>query len=261
MPQLAFDEETAKKLEAAYRTRDVIRRRRLVREAVAAAPGERILDIGCGLGFYLTELAAEVGPEGSVAGLDRSEPMLAYAEQKAVDVPNVSLAVGEATDLPFDDASFDAAISVQVLEYVAELDTALAELHRVVRPGGRIVLWDVDWTALAWHSEDPARMRDALASWDAHLAHPALPRTLAPSLRRAGFGEVEVSGHAFTTSSLDPESYAALVMPLVEEFVAGHEAFGPERAAAWADEQRDLDARGEFFFSVVQYRFSASRPG
>ncbi len=260
MAQLAFDEDTARKLEASYRTRDVIRRRGLVREGLAAKPGERILDAGCGLGFYLTELAAEVGQEGSVAGLDRSEQMLEYASRKTADAPNVSVVVGEATELPFEDSSFDAALSVQVLEYVDEVDVALAELHRVLRPGGRLVVWDVDWPALAWYSEDRERMRAALDAWDAHLAHPALPRVLGARLRGAGFGDVKASGHAFTTTSLDPQSYAALVMPLMEEFIAAQEAFGPERAASWADDQRELDARGEFFFSAAQYRFCAVRP-
>jgi arsenite methyltransferase len=259
MPQLEFDSEVAEKLEAAYRTRDVIRRRALVREGLAAQPGERILDVGCGLGFYLTEVAGEVGPNGAVSGVDRSEQMLAFAKEKIADLPNAAVLLGEATDLPVPDASFDAAISVQVLEYVSELDVALAELRRALRPGGRAVIWDVDWHGLAWHSEDPGRMREALAAWDAHLAHPALPRTLTSSLRMAGFEEPEVTGHAFTTSSLDPESYAALGMPLIKDFIAADEAFGPERAEAWADEQHELDARGDFFFSVVQYRFVATR--
>ena len=259
MAQLAFDEDTARKLEAAYRTRDVIRRRGLVREALAAREGERVLDVGCGLGFYLTEIAEEVGPTGSVAGVDRSEQMLAYAEQKTAGLPNVTLSVGEATALPFGDEDFDAALSVQVLEYVDELDTALAELRRVLRPGGRVVLWDVDWSALAWHSEDPDRMRSALEAWDEHLAHPALPRVLAPRLRAAGFEAVDASGHAFVSTSLDPEAYCSLVFPLVEEFIGAQESFGDELAASWAAEQRDLDERGEFFFSAVQYRFSARR--
>lgn len=259
MAPLAFDDDLARKLEASYRTRDVIRRRGLVREALAVREGERILDVGCGLGFYLTEIAEEVGPTGSVAGVDRSKQMLAYAEQKTAALPNVTVAVGEATALPFGEGDFDAALSVQVLEYVDELDTALAELRRVLRPGGRVVLWDVDWSALAWHSEDPDRMRAALEAWDEHLAHPALPRGLAPRLRAVGFEDVDASAHAFASTSLDPESYCALVFPLMEQFIGGQESFGEELAASWAAEQRELDEQGEFFFCAVQYRFSARR--
>src|SRR3954452_5127570 len=69
MSQLVFDESRARQLEALYRTRDVRRRRALVREALAARAGERILDVGCGPGFYTEELLDEVGPDGAVVGV------------------------------------------------------------------------------------------------------------------------------------------------------------------------------------------------
>jgi arsenite methyltransferase len=98
--------------------------------------------------------------------------------------------------LPVDDGSFDAVLSVQVVEYVPDADLALAELNRVLRPGGRAVVWDVDWTTVSWHSTDPAGMERALRAWDEHLAHSALPRTLAARLRSAGFDDVAADGHA-----------------------------------------------------------------
>jgi ubiquinone/menaquinone biosynthesis C-methylase UbiE len=61
------------------------------------------------------------------------------------------------TALPVPDTGFDAALSVQVLEYVTDPDAALAELHRVLRPGGRLVVWDVDWATVSLHSSDAAR--------------------------------------------------------------------------------------------------------
>src|SRR5215208_1367589 len=72
--QLEFDEEAGKQLESLYRIADAVRRRRHVRTALAAQPGERVLDVGCGPGFYCAELLEEVGPDGSVVGLDGSPP-------------------------------------------------------------------------------------------------------------------------------------------------------------------------------------------
>ncbi len=79
MGQLQFDEETSRRIEAAYSSRDVLRRRALVREAVGARPGDRVLDVGCGPGFYVAEILEEVGPEGSVVGVDGSAAMLGLA--------------------------------------------------------------------------------------------------------------------------------------------------------------------------------------
>ena len=255
MAQLEFEEGLARQLDAVYRTRDVVRRRRLVREAVAAQPGERILDVGCGPGYYVAELAEETGPEGSVTGVDQSPAMLAVARRRAEGLGNVSFAEGDATALPVEDASFDAAVSVQVMEYVPDVPAALAELRRVLRPGGRVVLWDVDWSTASWHSEDPERMSRVLAVWDQHLMHPALPRRLGALLREAGFTAVEMEGHSFATAELTPEAYGGSLIDIVEPFVVqcGHE----EDARAWAAEQRELGERGEFYFAVTQVRFSA----
>ena len=82
MSGLEFDERVVEALEFVYTTRDVLRRRALVREALAPEPGERILDVGCGPGFYVAELLDEVGPEGAVVGVDASDASLAMAARR-----------------------------------------------------------------------------------------------------------------------------------------------------------------------------------
>ena len=260
MSQIVFDEKMVAKLEAIYATRDVKRRRRLVREALGAKSGERILDVGCGPGFYVDELAEEVGDTGTVVGVDESAPMLEVAAGRTAGRSNVAFHQGDVTALPLPDGTFDAALCVQVLEYVEDVRGAMRELCRVVRPGGRVVVWDVDWRTVSWHSGHPARMRRVLEAWDAHLTHPFLPRTLAPRMRDAGFEEIRAEGHTFATIEGDPESYGGVNISLIENYVASHEDIGPDEAAAWAREQRELAERGEFYFACVQLCFTARRP-
>src|SRR4029450_1539090 len=171
MSQLVFDDRLAAQLETLYRTRDVLRRRRLVREALAAAPGERVLGVGCGPGVVVAELLEQVGPTGSVTGVDASPQTLALARRRTDGAGDVRLPPADATGLPGPDAAFDAALSVQVLGYVAALDTALAELHRALRPGGRLVIWDIDWSTVSWHATDPAPVHRGLPAWDAEQRH------------------------------------------------------------------------------------------
>jgi arsenite methyltransferase len=262
MSQLVFDENIARQMETLYRTRDVRRRRALVSEALGVKAGDRVLDVGCGPGFYVEELLDVVGPAGTVVGVDASPQMLAVAAKRCERFPNVAFHEGDATALPVEDASFDAALCVQVLEYVADPTVALAQMHRALRPGGRVVVWDVDWATLSWHSEDPARMERVLRTWDEHLTHTSLPRTLTARLRAAGFRDVVAEGHVFTTTELDPEAMGTgVVMRLVEQFAAGRPGVGPEEAAAWAAEQRELGERGELFFSFTQFCFTAARAG
>jgi ubiquinone/menaquinone biosynthesis C-methylase UbiE len=261
MSQLAFDERAAEQLEVMYRKRDVLRRRQLVRDALQLAPGQRVIDVGCGPGFYAAELLERIGPQGSVVGVDASPSMLAVAARRCAGKGRASFHEAHATSLPVASESFDRALSVQVLEYVADVPAALAEIHRVLRPGGRAVVWDVDWSTLSWHSEDPERMGRVLRAWDRHLAHPALPRKLGAALRAAGFVDVRAEPHVFATLELDSESYGSMALPLVEQYVAGLEDPGADVTKAWAQEQRELGARGEYFFAVTQFCFTATRAG
>jgi arsenite methyltransferase len=259
MSQLEFDENVVQALETVYRTRDVLRRRQLVREAVAAAPGERILDVGCGPGFYAAELLDVVGEGGAVVGVDSSADMLAVARHRCEGKGNAEFHEADATSLPVDDGSFDAALSVQVLEYVADIDAALAEIHRALRPGGRVVVWDVDWGTTSLRTSDPGRMQRVLGAWDEHLADPFLPRTLAPRLRSGGFDDVRMEPHVFATTELTPEAYGGSLVPFIEGFVTLRERVEADEVRAWGDEQRELGERGEFYFAVVQCCFSGRR--
>src|SRR5215210_3494025 len=127
MAPLEFDEAQGKGLEALYRRRDVIRRRRLVMNALGAQPGEDVVDVGCGPGFYLADVADQVGSEGSVIGIDIASAMLAVAAKRAERHENVSFHQAGATSLPVPDQAVDAVLAVQVLEYVPDVDGAIAE--------------------------------------------------------------------------------------------------------------------------------------
>jgi arsenite methyltransferase len=259
MGKLVFDEEMARAIERMYETRDAQRRRAKVRVALAAAQGDRVLDIGCGPGFYCAELLGEVGSKGSVVGVDGSPSMLALAERRCEDADNVEFHEADATSLPVPDSSVDRALCVQVLEYVADPVTALAEMHRALRPGGRVVIWDIDWATVSFHSEDPLRMERVMHAFEEHLADPSLPRTLAPRLRAAGFTDVEMRAHAFSSCEMDPETYGVAVLPGIRSFVPGRVGITDEEAKAWLTEQRELGERGEYFFSSTQFSFAATK--
>jgi ubiquinone/menaquinone biosynthesis C-methylase UbiE len=258
--QLAFDEQTGRQLEALYQIGDTVVRREVARTALAATRGERILDVGCGPGFFCAELLEEVGEHGWVAGLDASPQMLALAKRRCAKRENITFLQADATSLPVDDASFDAALCVQVLEYVSDYSKALAELHRAVRPGGRVLVWDTDWATVSWYSSNPHRMQRFLAAWDEHLAHPSLPRTLAPAMRLAGFDRVHAGAHTFAAAAWDPGTFGVSLIELIADFAAGRNDLSDTDAQEWAAEQRALGERGEFFFAYTQFCFTGTRP-
>lgn len=108
-------------------------------------PAERVLDLGCGAGTDTIVAALMVGPEGSVAGIDMTPEMLAKARASAAELglANVRLVEGEVESLPFPDESFDVVISNGVIDLVPDKDAVFSELHRILRPGGRIQVADV----------------------------------------------------------------------------------------------------------------------
>ena len=173
---LDFDEENARRLEAVYMTPDVIDQRRAIRAALSLQPGERVLDIGSGPGFLAAEMAAEVGPDGRVHGIDSSEIMLASARRR--DAP-VEYGTGDALALPFPDEQFDVAVCTQVYEYVEDIAAALAEARRVLRTGGRLLVLDTDWDSIVWHSGDRERMERVLDRLERAPRRP-LPAAAAP---------------------------------------------------------------------------------
>jgi SAM-dependent methyltransferase len=112
-----------------------------VAEAAGAAAAARVLDVACGTGILARTIAAGAGPTGSVIGLDANEGMLAVARSRA---PELEWKLGDAHELPFDDASFDAVACQFGLMFFDRPETAVAEMLRVTAPGGRTVVavWD-----------------------------------------------------------------------------------------------------------------------
>jgi len=253
---LEFDDAASRRLEAVYRTADVVGQRRAVIAALRLRPGERVLDIGSGPGMLASEMAAVVAPRGSVHGVDISPSMLALARGRPPPpgAPSPEYAQADALAMPFADASFDAVASTQVYEYVDDMPAALAEARRVLRPGGRLLVLDTDWDSIVWHSRDPERMRRVLAAWEAHLVHPDLPRRLTGLLEDAGFVVRERSVVTILNAGYDAETYSAGTIGVVGAYVAEH-GITREEVDAWA---LDLTTLGrDYFFSLCRYLFLA----
>jgi SAM-dependent methyltransferase len=161
-----------------------------------AAPreGERVLDVACGTGIVARVAAQAVGPQGTVAGVDLNEGMLAVA--RAQD-PAIDWRQGDVEALPVADGAFDVVACQQGLQFFPRRGPALAEMRRALAPGGRLALsvmrpiahnrgWGALAEALARHAgaEAGAMMRAPFPEWDA-----AELRELVTS---AGFDDVRV---------------------------------------------------------------------
>jgi arsenite methyltransferase len=258
MGMLEFDEAAARNVERTYATPDVVEQRARVLELLDPQPGERVLDIGSGPGYLAVSIGDAVGPAGAVHGIDSSGPMNQLARARCAGRPWIRIDDGDALALPYADGAFDAVVSTQVYEYVGDMPTALAEVRRVLRPGGRVLVLDTDWDSLVWHTRDRALHEQIVAAWEEHLVHPRLPRTLAGLLRRAGFEVRDQRVIVLFNPQLHEQTYSANMMDLVARFVAGRHGLTEDDVATWLDDLRARADDGDYLFSLNRYVFRAT---
>jgi len=122
----------------------VITRERL-RQVLRPQPGERLLEIGVGTGYYSLELAEWVAPEGKLELFDLQQEFLDHVMRAAAErgLANLVPTQGDATKLPYGDASMDAVILTAVLGEIPDTARALQEIQRVLKPGGRLVVGEL----------------------------------------------------------------------------------------------------------------------
>lgn len=160
-------------------------------------PGMTVLDCGCGPGALTVDLAEAVAP-GAVTGIDIEETQFARARQRASEcgATNVTFQCANLYDLPFDDAAFDAVFAHAVLYHLHEPNRALAEIRRVLKPGGVAGLRDADSGGDFWHPTS-AEFERALALAARVMRHrggnPHFGRVQRAALRAAGFQYIQVS--------------------------------------------------------------------
>jgi ubiquinone/menaquinone biosynthesis C-methylase UbiE len=164
---------------------------------IAPPAGGRVLDVGTGTGAAAMAASEAVGPEGLVVGLDPSLEMLRRARERGVEC----LVAGEALDLPFAAASFDAVVAAFVIFFFTRYETALFDMVRVLRPGGKVgvTTWGGTedefrrtWREVAESFVGKDLVKDAIrraSPWEERFSD---PRWLQESLREAGLRYVNV---------------------------------------------------------------------
>ena len=225
---------------------------------LAARPGERALDIGSGTGSETRALAAAVAPHGAAIGLEPNSGLRAIAEQRTADADSPARFLdGGALALPLPDADLDVVWCERVLQHLTDPARAVAEIARVLRPGGRVALLDTDWATFVLYPTVP-EIRPALAAvTQAAAATPDAGRRLASWLAAAGLTVDELGSDVLLHDS------RSVTWPIVHGL--GTAALG---RGLITEEQRDrlyadLSAaaeQGALHLSVTMFAVVAHRP-
>jgi SAM-dependent methyltransferase len=225
--------------------------------ALEVAEGGRVLDVGCGVGGDVRAIAQLVGRTGHVVGLDFAESFLVEARRQSVDHTTVEYRRGDAHALPFPDAAFDAARSERVLQHLADPAAALAEMRRVTRLGGRVVVTEPDWDTLVVDlPEHLALERRILAiRTDAGTRNGRMGRALPRLFRGAGLAEIDVMPAAAYVSDYRVANEGCALehaATLAREAGAVSEA----EAETWVNALRAQAAAGLFWCAVMVFTVS-----
>ncbi len=159
---------------------------------------------------------------------------------------------------PVRSSAFDFVVAVQVYLYVTEIELALAEAVRVLKPGGRLAVVDTDWDSCVWLTEDRARHRRVLEARLRELGQPHLAPMLPALLRRAGVSLISVEVHPILNLRYESESLSAGLIESTPGIVTKYGIDSAE-AEAWADDLKSRTSEGEYFFSFNRYLFLARR--
>ena len=170
-----------------------------VLESLELGPGLVVLDVGCGPGTDLAAMAGLVAPDGVVIGVDHDDRMVREAAERTADVSGVEVRQGDVHALPLADASVDRARTDRVLQHVADPGAAVAEIARVLRPGGAVALAEPDWETFVVDAGDAAGLSvsRAFVRWtcDQVVRNATVGRSLARHASGAGLSVRAVSAY------------------------------------------------------------------
>jgi arsenite methyltransferase len=222
--------------------------------------GQYILDVGCGHGKAVRYLAARVGTQGTVVGIDTHVSVVAELNTvlQEAQLSQASAQVADATALPFADSTFDAIVCVNVLEAFADRARALAEIRRVLRPGGRALVAHDDHESQAYVCDNRVLGRRVVQAYaDGLVGHyqtsePQMGRRLWSLFVKAGFERPSLSVLPLVETEYQSPHMGWILSQFPADVVAGSEVTR-EDLAHWREDLTHVAARGEYLYCINLY--------
>jgi len=246
----------AEELEKSYQLPEIVRQRQHTLNKLSVKRGEKILDVGCGVGFLSYEIALQTGDSGRVSGIDQNSEMIRHANKRCENLRNTEFSEANANELPLPEESFDAACCTQVLLYVNDVAQVISEIKRVLKPAGRFIIVETDWRGVVLNSNYDSITRKIFSAWDAAVPSPNLPVRLAPLLVENGFCNIDVEPIPILNTEYTPNQFSHGMMNWITKNALKKGFITKEQSQKWLD---DLDEKGEsenYFFCVNRFLFS-----
>jgi arsenite methyltransferase len=246
---------SASGLNRTYTAPEIALQRTRTLDALKLNKGERVLDIGCGTGFLSYEIAERVGENGNVIAFDLKQEMIDATAERCAELDQVKEFLGDVTAISQESSSFDAITCAQVLLYVSEIDTALNEIHRVLKPGGRAAILETDWQGLVIASEFPELSRTIVDAWDATVPSPNLPTRLGKLLLDHGFHSIEVQAIPLLNATYAENSFSASSLNWLSKNAYKKGVITKDQGMLWVEDLLSRAKNGNYFFCLNRFLF------
>jgi len=216
-------------------------------------PGLVVLEAGCGLGDDALRIAQRIIPGGKVIGLDASSAMIEKARlnARALRLP-VEFLVGDVKALPFSDGAISRCRIDRVLQHIPEPLRAVAELVRVLEPGGLLLAYDNDWESFSLMSSDIGTTRTIESLWRNSFANGAIGRDLHSHFRAAGLSDVHIDPHRSIITDFETADKIYNLRETVQRAVEGR-YISTVRGHIWIDDLMNRSREGRFSAALCAY--------
>jgi ubiquinone/menaquinone biosynthesis C-methylase UbiE len=222
-------------------------------EPANIGPGQTVLDVGSGPGFFAGGLAGMVGESGQVHGVDINSRFVADSNDRFADVDNVQFHALSDHILPFEDAMFDRVVCKNVLEYVPDLIASLTEVKRVVKPGGCAHVIDSDWGFVIVEPWSKSAVDEFFAAAAPAFKEPYVGRKVAAALGSVGFSTVTVKMSPY----VDQTGRGLNVLHNMASYIRTFDTMPQAEVSALLQAAEDAVHAGRFLFCLPQFLVTA----
>ena len=223
-------------------------RRFEVFKALGIISGQTILDIGCGAGHLIEDLALAVGKKGRVIGIDPSEAQLESAHERCKSFNNVELLCVAADQTKLKNNLIDAATSTQTLEYIKDVDATIYEIARVLKSQSKFVNVSILWDHFKFHGPEN-KLNDLIhEAFKAHCFHQMLPMELDMRLRNAKFTNIKSNSLAFLVTNRHANSPAKFSEEILARS-ALKQGISEDKVLKWREQLATAEQEGRFGFT------------
>ncbi len=247
----------ADELEKSYKLPEIVCQRQLTLKKLSVKPGEKILDVGCGVGFLSYEIALLTGDYGKVFGIDKNSDMILHSNKRCKKLGNTKFSKANADDLPFKEGFFDAACCTQVLLYVNDIAKVIKGIKRILKPTGRIIIVETDWRGVVINSDYDSITRKIFSAWDATVPSPNLPVRLSSILLNHGFCGIDIKPIPILNTEYTSNQFSHGMIKWITRNALKKGAITKEQSEIWLDDLDDKGEKGNYFFCINRFLFSA----